>query len=66
MNGIDRLPTEGIERFKYEGSVPKSMPMLFALTLKAHHVYAGTVPAHVKADRRKKNKAARIARRKNR
>jgi hypothetical protein len=28
--------------------------------------YAGTVPAHVKAERRRKNKAARVARRVNR
>lgn len=34
--------------------------------LQAKHIYAGTVPAHVKARRRAKNKASRIARRANR
>ena len=27
------------------------------------HIYAGTVPGHVKAQRRRRNKAARLARR---
>jgi len=31
-----------------------------------HPIYRGTVPAHVKAKRRAKNKAARVSRRSNR
>jgi len=34
--------------------------------LQAKHVYAGTVPAHVKAKRRAANKVARASRRVNR
>lgn len=34
--------------------------------LQGQHIYAGTVPAHVKARRRAKNKVARVSRRKNR
>lgn len=34
--------------------------------LQSHHIYAGTVPAHVKARRRAKNKVARVSRRRNR
>ena len=37
--------------------------MLVALADTGKHVYGGTVPGHVKADRRRKNKAARVARR---
>jgi hypothetical protein len=37
--------------------------MLVALGALGKHVYGGTVPGHVKAERRRKNKAARIARR---
>lgn len=37
-----------------------------AMSLGKLHVYAGTVPAAVKAARRTRNKAARIARRHNR
>lgn len=39
-----------------------STKMAVALSRLAH-VYGGTVPAHVKAKRRRQNKAARIARR---
>lgn len=35
-------------------------------SLQSKHIYAGTVPAHVKARRRAKNKVARVSRRKNR
>lgn len=37
--------------------------MLVALANTGKHVYLGTVPGAVKAERRRKNKAARIARR---
>lgn len=37
--------------------------MLVALADTGKHVYLGTVPAAVKADRRRRNKAARLARR---
>lgn len=37
--------------------------MLVALANTGKHVYQGTVPGAVKADRRRKNKAARAARR---
>lgn len=37
--------------------------ILLGLNLLKKHVYEGTVPAAVKADRRRKNKAARVARR---
>lgn len=40
--------------------------ILLALERKNKHVYAGTVPAHVKARRRAKNKVARKSRRINR
>lgn len=40
-----------------------STKMALALAATGKQVYANTVPAHVKADRRRKNKAARIARR---
>jgi hypothetical protein len=37
--------------------------MLAALANTGKHVYQGTVPGAVRADRRRKNKAARLARR---
>lgn len=37
--------------------------MLFALKRSRRPIYAGTVPAHVKARRRAANKRARVARR---
>lgn len=37
--------------------------MLVALADTGKHVYMGTVPGAVKADRRRKSKAARVARR---
>ncbi len=37
--------------------------MLVALANTGKHVYMGTVPGAVKADRRRRNKVARIARR---
>lgn len=40
--------------------------ILVALTKTGKHVYAGTVPAHVKAKRRAKNRVARESRRINR
>lgn len=40
-----------------------STQMLLALTATRRHVYGGTVPAAVKAARRRRNKAARAARR---
>lgn len=40
-----------------------STGMLLALGHMGKHVYEGTVSAAVKAERRRKNKAARIARR---
>lgn len=40
--------------------------ILVALTKLGKHVYAGTVPAGVKARRRAKNKVARVSRRTNR
>lgn len=40
-----------------------STGMLLALGYKGKHVYEGTVPFAVKAERRRKNKSARIARR---
>ena len=44
-----------------------SLVMLRALSLKPEGtVYAGTVPAHVKAQRRARNKVARMSRRANR
>lgn len=43
---------------------PTNMHILAGLQRK--HVYAGTVPGAVKEQRRKKNKAARVARRKSR
>lgn len=37
--------------------------MLLALANTGRHIYLGTVPGHVKAERRRKNRAARRARR---
>lgn len=40
--------------------------VLFGLNNSKKHMYEGTVPSHVKARRRAKNKRARVARRNNR
>ena len=40
--------------------------MLMALDATGKHVYAGTVPAHVTARRRARNKVARASRKRNR
>lgn len=40
--------------------------LILALNTTGKHIYAGTVPHHVKARRRAANKAARAARRHNR
>jgi hypothetical protein len=40
-----------------------SSQMLFAIGATGKHLYQGTVPGHVKARRRARNKAARRARR---
>lgn len=45
---------------------PYQRVILFALSRRGRHVYAGTVPAAEKARRRKASKAARVARRANR
>jgi hypothetical protein len=47
-------------------SSPTQRAILFALNNTGKHVYAGTVPAHVKARRRAANKVARVSRRINR
>jgi hypothetical protein len=47
-------------------SQPKGLRILFALQALNKHIYAGTVPANVKAHRRAKNKAAKAARKVNR
>lgn len=46
--------------------IPFQRVVLFALNGLGKHIYEGTVPAHVKARRRAKGKAARKARRANR
>lgn len=43
--------------------VPDTIYGLAALNRTGKHIYGGTVPAHVKARRRARNKAARHARR---
>jgi hypothetical protein len=45
---------------------PMTFQQLMLMQLQTKHVYAGTVPKHVIAARRRRNKAARIARRANR
>lgn len=45
---------------------PYQRALLLALNLTGRHIYGGTVPEHVKARRRKANKAARVSRRVNR
>jgi hypothetical protein len=45
-----------------EGNRPTTQ-MLLAISATGKHLYQGTVPAHVKARRRRQNKAARLARR---
>jgi len=61
--------------FSSKDEAPKSIGGLLALNRLSvatgqrygvKHVYAGTVPAHVKHHRRAKNKAARMSRRANR
>jgi hypothetical protein len=60
--------------FDSKSEEPKSLGGLLALNrlsvggqrFGVKHVYAGTVPAHVKHHRRAKNKAARMSRRANR
>lgn len=47
-------------------SQPKGLRILFALQRLNRHIYAGTVPAHVKAQRRAANKRAKAARKVNR
>lgn len=47
-------------------SQPYGLAILLALNRTGKHIYAGTVPAHVKAARRAKNKVARYSRRQNR
>lgn len=49
-----------------ETKMPQTGMMIIAMEDLGKHVYAGTVPHHVKERRRKANKAARISRRKNR
>lgn len=46
--------------------MPLGLPIIIGLNRLNKHIYAGTVPAHVKAKRRAKAKAAKIARRVNR
>jgi len=43
-----------------------SLSILWALQSTSKHVYAGTVPAHVKARRRAANKVAKASRKANR
>lgn len=45
---------------------PRGLTILFALNRMNKHIYAGTVPAHVKAKRRAKNKVAKASRKANR
>lgn len=48
---------------QHEAHVQKErLGLLLALNRSGKHIYEGTVPAHVKAKRRAKNKAARAAR----
>lgn len=47
-------------------STSQSTGLLVALNRSGKHIYGGTVPAHVVAKRRARNKAARISRRSNR
>lgn len=51
MTAVDRSP---------------SLNMLLALNRTGRHIYEGTVPQHVKARRRARNKVARLSRRRNR
>lgn len=44
----------------------KGLRILFALNALGKHIYAGTVPDHVKAQRRATNKRAKAARKVNR
>jgi len=45
---------------------PYAVSILWALQSTGKHVYAGTVPAHVKARRRAANKVAKASRKANR
>lgn len=47
-------------------AMPQAGRMILALQDTGKHVYAGTVPHHIKQQRRAANKAARAARRHNR
>lgn len=44
----------------------RGLRILIGLQVMGKHIYAGTVPAHVKAKRRKAGKAAKLARKANR
>lgn len=45
---------------------PRGLRILFALNALNKHIYAGTVPAHIKRKRRAKNKVAKQQRKVNR
>lgn len=53
----------GVEPLDFSGTRSNSTRMLLALTWLGKHVYEGTVGPAVKDRRRRKNKAARQARR---
>lgn len=42
---------------------PYGLAILLGMNQTGRHIYAGTVPGHVKAQRRRRDKAARRARR---
>ena len=58
------------ERLKPEAGTPAAnvfqRHILYALNVIGKHIYAGTVPEHVVAKRRRQNKVARAQRRVNR
>lgn len=49
-----------------DSTEPSTYSLAVLSGLQGKHVYAGTVPAHVKAARRAANKVARVSRRRNR
>lgn len=55
-----------VQEFYKENGGPSLDSQIMLYALQDKQLYRGTVPAEVKAKRRKKNKAARIARRANR
>ena len=65
LSGLKKIPLPGridIGLSEEEKTLSPSTKMLLAMSRLRKPIYQGTVPAHVKASRRRKDRAARRAR----